>query len=112
MSQAGFRSMVLIEALCWGGLLFFFWTLRSKSSHIPPGRERSAAAPSAKTDKSRHIPQSFSEPIGIYRDIPIHRYVVINGWTYQFDHVHIEDIDEQLRENERCIAPGLIYVKC
>lgn len=104
--------MVLIEALCWGGLLFFFWTLKSRNGHNTSDREGSVVVPSAKTGKSLPIPQSFSEPIGIYRDTPIHRYVVIDGWTYQFDRVHIEDIYEQLRENEHCIAPGLIYVKC
>lgn len=111
-------DLVLIELVCWGGLLFFFWALKDGLGRVESDIEsyglfQNVHALSLAQQRSRYYrPDSVMEPIGTYRGEPIYRYVVIGGRTYQFDRVSPPEIPGQLESEERCVAPGLVYLEC
>lgn len=109
-------DLFIIEIVCWGGLLFFFWALKDGLSRVEADIESIGILP-AKKFPCRSGPVQLCKPehaqdrIGSYRDEPIYRYVMIDGRTYQFDRV-LPPGTTGLSENERCVAPGLVYLEC
>ena len=111
-------DLVLLELICWAGLLFFFWALKEGLSHVESDIESMGLVPNG-----RHMlpqggamrfdrPERVEELIGSYRDTQIFRYAVIHGLTYQFDRVCPPDSGMRLETDERCVAPGLVYQEC
>lgn len=110
-------DLVLLELVCWAGLLFFFWALKDGLGNIETDIESLGFAANAKQgvpgDRIRfERPERVEEPIGSYRDAQIYRYAVIHGRTYQFDRVCPPDSNIRLDADERCVAPGLVYQEC
>lgn len=110
-------DLIIIELVCWGGLLFFFWALKDGLGKVETDIEsvgffksaRKAAHVSRHTQVSR--PEAVREPIGSYRGETIYRFAIIDGRTYQFDRVLPPGTVEQITEEERYIAPGLVYLE-
>jgi hypothetical protein len=111
-------DIFLIELLLWGGLLLLFWGLKDGLGKIEAeietlGLLRKEQLPENSTSSPIFaIPEETADMIGIYLDAPIYDYVTIEGERYVFDHVHpVNQIGVSLKENERCLAPGLVYVR-
>jgi len=108
-------EVILIEVLLWAGLIFFFWALRDGLNRIESELEEQAAhggtrnsdTAGAQFDRAENV----SEPIGRYRDSLIYRFAVIEGKRYQFMHI-LPWGSSMLHHGERCLAPGLVYVRC
>lgn len=111
-------DLIIIELVCWGGLLFFFWALKDGLGKVETDIESVGFFKSARkaAHAARHThfscPEVVREPIGSYRGETIYRFAVIDGRTYQFDRVLSPGTGEQIIEEERCIAPGLVYLEC
>lgn len=104
-------NIVLIELILWTGLLFLFWALKdglnkTESDIDMLGRRHGRAS------MRYWRPQQVAELIGSYRGEQIYRYAVIDGQTYQFDHVCPAETEMPIDANERCVAPGLVYREC
>ncbi|HJV82684.1 hypothetical protein [Noviherbaspirillum sp.] len=111
-------DLMLIELVLWGGLLFFFWALKDGLGNVESDIESLGLLPNAKNalssqeDAGASHPERVAEVIGSYRDAQIYRYAVIQGRTYQFDHICPFERDIKLDAGERYVAPGLIYQEC
>lgn len=109
-------SIVLIELLLWGGLIFFLWVLKDTMGKLESDIEQSHGARKAAAKGGHQLVrarvQSFSEPIGSYRDATIYRYAVIDGKTYCFEHVCACTADTRLEPHQHCVEPGLLYAEC
>jgi hypothetical protein len=110
-------DLVFLELLCWGGLLFFFWALKDGLGRVENDIESFGLfnlrpTMSAAGGRQYYRPEQVSEPIGSYRDAQIYRYIVIDGRTYQFDRVLPPESKAALQQDERCVAPGLVYLEC
>jgi hypothetical protein len=111
-------DLLLIELVLWGGLFFLFWALKDGLGRVESDLESMGLfnRPQHGRDtagQARYVaPEKLTELIGSYGDTPIFRYAVIEGKEYQFDHVQPADLRGELQANERCIAPGLVYVRC
>lgn len=110
-------DLFIIELVCWGGLLFFFWALKDGLSRVESDIESMGILSSRKVAARKgpvqyYKPETAHEQIGSYRDQPIYRYVMIDGQTYQFDRVFPPGSASSISEDERCVAPGLIYLAC
>lgn len=110
-------DLVLLELILWVGLLFFFWALKDglgrveseiESLGVTAGRQAYVAG----TNTSAWRPEKVAERIGTYRDMPIFRYVMIKDQTYQFDRVCPPECREDVDQDERYVAPGLVYQQC
>lgn len=112
-------DLILIELICWVGLLFFFWALKDALGRVENDIEsfsvfnnHAQQAMLAQQRIQHYRPQTVSEPIGSYRGEPIYRYVVIDGRSYEFDRVCPSENMAMLGEQERCVVPGLVYTEC
>jgi len=106
-------DFLLIELILWGGLFFLFWALKDGLGQVESNMN-SAGIPSPKLDNrfAYIAPEAMSERIGTYWDKPIFRYAVIGGRDYQYDRIRFADDNSRLEENECCVEPGLVYVRC
>jgi hypothetical protein len=107
----------LIELVLWAGLLFLFWALKDGLGRVESDMEslglfNTPRAAKAVIGAQIVHPDKLAEPIGSYKDEPIYRYAYFNGTRYQFDRVSPTIATEVLNEEERCINPGLVYVRC
>jgi hypothetical protein len=110
-------DVLLIELVLWGGLLFLFWALKDGLGRVESDMEALGLFNGPQLAKaamrSRFVrPEKMVEPIGRYKDEPIYRYAYIDGRRYQFDRVAPSGANEVLDEEERCMEPGLVYVRC
>ena len=111
-------DLVLLELVCWAGLLFFFWALKEGLGHVESDIESMGLVPNGRHLLPANGPIPFDRPerveelIGSYRDTQIFRFAVIHGRTYQFDRVSPPDLGMRLEADERCVAPGLVYQEC
>jgi hypothetical protein len=110
-------DLLFIELVLWVGLLFLFWALkdigRIESEIESLGILNHPLQPGGNKNY-RHFscPQQVSDPIGRYRDETIYRYATIDGESYQFDYVQPEGNRGIVHAEERCVSPGLVYVRC
>lgn len=108
-------DVLLIELILWAGLLFLFWALKDGLGRVESDMEAFGllSQPAKAAAGARLVrPEKVVEPIGRYKDEPIYRYAYIDGRRYQFDRVSPAIATEVLNEEERCIDPGLVYVRC
>ncbi|MEN3365612.1 MAG: hypothetical protein V7606_2886 [Burkholderiales bacterium] len=110
-------DVLLIELLLWCGLLFLFWALKDGLGQVESEMESFGLLGSPQVagaaGRARYVhPEKLTEPIGSYKDAPIYRYATIDGRRYQFDRVTPAIASEVLNEEERCMEPGLVYVRC
>lgn len=110
-------DLVLLEIICWGALLFFFWALKEGLGHVESDIESLGLASAGRQMHHAgqirfHRPERVEEPIGTYRDAPIFRYAVFLGRTYQFDRVCPPEAALRVDPDERWVAPGLVYQEC
>lgn len=106
-------DLMLIELVLWGGLLFLFWALKDGLGGVESDIESLGIAKDRLLAADGYInPEEVSERIGTYRDKAIYRYAVIDGRNYRYDGIRPLHDERRLRENERCLEPGLIYVPC
>lgn len=107
-------EIVLIEVLLWAGLIFFFWALRDgqKQAEVEEEKQNLSLEEAITILPSFDRPDKLSEPIGRYRDAQIFRFAVIDGKSYQFQHILPWESFSFLVAGERCIAPGLVYAMC
>jgi hypothetical protein len=105
-------DVLLLELILWAGLLFLFWALKDGLGKVESDMESlGLLTPQAATARARYVrPEKVTEPIGSYQNEPIYRYAYIEGRRYQFDRAAIPN--EVFKEEERCMAPGLVYVRC
>jgi hypothetical protein len=108
-------EIILIELLLWGGLIFFFWALKDGLGNVESDLEmlgfnapRSTSPPGLRYDR----PERVSEAIGTYQGAQIYRYATFSGESYMYDHVLPAAAALTLEDNQRCLEPGLVYVRC
>lgn len=106
-------DIVLLELLLWAGLICFLWVMKDSLGKIESELEKSAAQKAA--GRARHDdsdgevrPNRLFEPIGSLGNNTIYRFAIIDGKTYEFDHVATGK-DARLAANERWLPPGLVY---
>lgn len=110
-------DFVFLELLCWGGLIFFFWALKDGLGRVESDIEAMGVFPGMRhamplAGRPNFVqPQHECEPIGSYQGATIHRYVQIDGRTYQFDRVSPPNA-ATLENDERLVLPGLVYQEC
>lgn len=110
-------DLIIIELICWGGLLFFFWALKDGLGRVESeiesmGLIQNLRKVSPGQQSLRYYnPETVREPIGSYRGETIYRYVMIDGRTYQFDRVFPAESTACVATDERCVAPGLVYLE-
>lgn len=109
-------DMLFLELILWGGLLFLFWALKDGLGQIETEIEQTTsinktlihhAHPGARIIR----PESVSERIGSYKDVPIYHYAVFNGVRYEFERACPDKRNMTLRDDERYLEPGLIYIR-
>ncbi|RJG06186.1 hypothetical protein D3870_09350 [Noviherbaspirillum cavernae] len=111
-------DILLIELILWGGLLLLFWCLKDGLGKVESEIEslgilKNQHHPTESMHRMRFsVPDEVTDVIGTYRDEAIYRHVLVDGNRYVFDRVQIAEQSMALGENERCIAPGLVYVRC
>ncbi|HEV2611262.1 MAG TPA: hypothetical protein VGU61_13415 [Noviherbaspirillum sp.] len=111
-------DIILIELVLWGGLLFFFWALKDGLGSVESEIESAGLLNARGAARETGIRETFAqaeslrEPIGSYGGTPIHRYAVIDGQPYQFDRVCPDPKKVHFESEERCLAPGLVYIPC
>lgn len=108
-------DLVLIELILWVGLLFFFWMLKEGLGQVESDIESLGLMKKKRLFKQETAfckPEHVVGLIGSYRDQPIYRYAMIQGKTYQFDRVCPPECGMTLDEEERFVAPGLVYQEC
>jgi hypothetical protein len=105
-------DIVLLELVLWAGLICFLWVMKDSLGKIESELEKSAARKAAGRvlggDGPVHADR-LSEPIGRLGDATIYRFAVIDGQTFEFDHVAVRK-DTPLLPAQRWLPPGLIYV--
>jgi hypothetical protein len=104
-------DIVLLELVLWAGLICFLWVMKDSLGKIESELERTAAQKAA--GRSAHGKDTghadrLSDPIGRLGDATIYRIAVIDGQTYEFDHVAASR-DAPLPANQRWLPPGLVY---
>lgn len=112
-------DLLLLELLLWGGLLFLLWTLKDSLGKVESDLDSLALLETgvrsgrcAQPVRYAHA-EKLADEVGTYLNQPIFRYALIDGKTYQFDSVQPPAaIQPMLRADERCLAPGLIYIAC
>lgn len=109
-------DIILIELLLWAGLIFFFWALRDGLSHVESDIEALGFNGQQIPTSLQHVrferPDKVIETIGRYKDAQIYHYAIISGKPYQFDYILPAEDLMALRDDQRCLAPGLVYVRC
>ncbi len=102
-----------VALLLWVAFLILLaFVLRGMESMEPDRHEaasvihlRNPAERSPRFDK----PEQVSEPIGWYMEAPIFRSIYIGGVEYLYDRIDPSPDRAFLDEDERCIAPGVVY---
>ena len=104
-------DIVLLELVLWAGLICFLWVMKDSLGKIESELERTAAQKAAGRDlhgKDTGQADRLYDPIGRLGDATIYRIAVIDGQTYEFDHVATSR-DASLPANQRWLPPGLVY---
>ena len=107
-------EIILIELLLWAGLIFFFWALQDGLGDVESDLEMLRCnAPGSSSPRLRYDrPERVSEAIGIYQGAQIYRYATFAGENYVYDHVLPAPAAITLEGDQRCVEPGLVYVRC
>jgi hypothetical protein len=109
-------DLILIELVLWGGLLFFFWALKDGLGSVESEIESAGLLNARGLASEAAVREVFAqaenlrEPIGSYDGAQIHRYAVIDGQSYQFDRICPNPKEMRFESEERCLAPGLVYI--
>lgn len=104
-------DIVLLELVLWAGLICFLWVMKDSLGKIESELEKSAAhkaAGGALRGEGTDHADRLSEPIGRLGDATIYRFAIIDGQSYEFDHVAASK-NAPLAANQRCLPPGLVY---
>jgi len=104
-------DIVLLELVLWAGLICFLWVMKDSLGKIESELERSATQKAAGKEfhgKDLARADRLSDPIGRLGDATIYRFAIIDGHTYEFDHVAASK-DAPLAANQRWLPPGLVY---
>ena len=107
-------ELVAIEILLWLGFALLLWALKDSLQDIESEfRDYRFPLPAYCSVRRDLIatPQRLIEPMGQYLDEMIYRYAVINGRHYRFDYVCPAGMPFRLDDNQRWIAPGLVYTE-
>lgn len=108
-------SYATIELILWGCFALLIWGLRDSLKQVESEiNAQDAVIRSHRVPQRPHFcaPQNLIDPIGSYMDSQIFHYAVIDGKHYCFDHVCPAGMRERIGINQRCVAPGLVYVEC
>lgn len=108
-------EIILIELLLWAGLIFFFWALKDGLSDVESDIEAlgfNAPLPASLRHLHYDRPERVSEAIGSYQGTQIYHYATFAGEKYEYDHVVPAESAMALEEGQRCLEPGLVYVRC
>ncbi len=110
-------ELLLIELVLWGGFFLLLWALKDGLGRVEADLEALGLSNRTPLRVGGTIPhysraERLIERIGTYCDQPIYAYAEIGGRTYRFDRVCPEGTIPMLRDNERCLPPGLVYVRC
>src|SRR5713226_4741141 len=108
-------DLILIELLLWAGLLFLFLGLMDGLGQIESDIEArqllAGQVPIPSTPTPFDTPEKLQEQIGNYMGSEIYHYATIGGENYQFDHICVGEEKMHLSSGERCLAPGLVYIR-
>jgi hypothetical protein len=96
-------AFVLVLAWVMGGIAGL-----AEARSTEPAREPPPAPPAPQRFDA---PERCARPIGRYLDRTIFDSIVIGGAEYGFDRVLPPGARWSLERGERCIAPGLVYVR-
>jgi len=109
-------DFVLLELILWAGLAFFLWALKDNLGRVESSIDAAASLKRRSMTSERNggfaCPEHVREPIGFYQGCPIYRVVVIDGKSYQFDHILPGGTNGAAEADRCCLAPGLIYIAC
>jgi len=107
---------LIVELCLWALLIFFFWAFRQSIKHMKINIEALGLLESGQLAKPTPAHRIYDQPdkvlevIGRYQEAPIYRYAMIDGQLYRFDHIDPVGPAAPLENENRCLAPGLIYV--
>ena len=107
----------VLLALLWCGFIVLLAAIFSGMSNIELAEETDnwASAPARSPDPSDEpsfdAPQACTEAIGRYMDAPIFASIFIDNAEYVFDHVLPPRAAWSPAAGERCVAPGIVYVR-
>jgi hypothetical protein len=108
-------EIFLIELLLWVGLIFLFWALHDGLNHVESEinhhKDKSKSIARSEPRNFDHA-EDLSDLIGRYRDKPIYRFATIHGECYQFQYILPWESFTLLVNEEKCLAPGLVYARC
>ena len=106
-------ELFFIELMLWAGLVGFFWVMKNQLNQIESEIDKMRILPQSSSttldDHSYDKADSLSQEIGSYLDCPIHQLASIGGQLYRFDYVFPEGRLTDLRSDQRCVKPGLVY---
>jgi hypothetical protein len=109
-------DIVLIELLLWAGLIFFFWALKDGLTSVESDLEALGINAYSHQTSLRHFrydrPERVSEAIGTYQGAQIYHYATFAGENYEYDHIFTAENAIALEVGQRCLEPGLVYVRC
>ncbi|HCN90868.1 MAG TPA: hypothetical protein DIT28_17100 [Oxalobacteraceae bacterium] len=108
-------EIILVELLLWAGLIFFFWVLKDGLGNVETDLESlgfNAPIPASSPRVCYDLPERVSEVIGSYQGAQIYRYATFAGERYLYDHIVPAAGAIVLEDGQRCMEPGLIYVRC
>lgn len=108
-------EIILMELLLWAGLIFFFWALKDGLSDVESDIESlgfNVPLPPLPGNVHFDRPECVSEAIGSYQGEQIYHYATFCGEKYQYDHIVPAESKMSLEEGQRCLRPGLVYVRC
>lgn len=108
-------DIIAIELLLWAVLIFFFWALKDGLGEVETDIEsfglfRPSPSRSLRPALRMEKPEKMIESMGNYMGSEIFRYAIIGGEQYEFDRISPEQDQSHLRETERYLEPGLVYV--
>ena len=107
-------ELAAIELLLWLGFALLIWALKDSlqrmESELLDYHFPAIAHCSVQRDRIA-TPQNLIEPMGWYLDRQIYRYAIIEGRHYRFDYVSPAGMPVRLSNDQRWIAPGLVYVE-
>ena len=107
-------ELAAIELLLWLGFALLIWALKDSLQQMETEfREFHFSAVADRSVRRELIatPQRLIEPMGWYLDRQIHRYAIIDGRHYRFDHISPADMRFTLNDQQRWVAPGLVYTE-
>jgi hypothetical protein len=107
-------QMLLLLLGCVFALVVGWVLIAVSETPLAESEEKAGARaplPDPVTELQFDVPERCAQPIGRYMDATIFESAFIEGVEYRFDRVLPPRVTWLRTERERCVAPGLVYVR-